>query len=216
MGYWGDIRLGDTIDMKFCTVGTTGAPTQLAGSPSIAAYVGNSTTELTTGLTLTVDFDGRTGLNNVRVVASSGNGYTSAANYGLIITAGTVGGVSVVGYEVASFSIENRSALMPTTAARTLDVSAGGEAGVDWANVGSQSATTTLTNTTVATVTTVNGLAASSVTATAIAAGAITSAKFAAGAIDAAAIADNAIDAASIAADAITAAKIADNAIDAG
>jgi hypothetical protein len=38
---------------------------------------------------------------------------------------------------VGQVSIENRSALMPTTAARTLDVSAGGEAGLDWANIGS-------------------------------------------------------------------------------
>lgn len=137
MSYYGDIRLGDTIDIKFCTVTTTGAPTQLAGTPVISAYPGNSTTQLTAGITLSVDFDGVTGLNNVRVVASSGNGYAAATNYALIITAGTVGGTSVVGYEIGSFSIENRSALMPTTAGRTLDVSAGGEAGLDWANIGS-------------------------------------------------------------------------------
>jgi len=40
---------------------------------------------------------------------------------------------------------------MPTTAGRTLDVSAGGEAGVDWANVGSPTTTLALTGTTVAT-----------------------------------------------------------------
>lgn len=135
--YHGDIRLGDTIDIKFCTVATTGAPTTLAGTPSVAAYPGNSTTEVTAGITLTVDFDGRTGMHNVRIVASSGNGYATATNYTLVITAGTVSGTSVVGYCIGSFSIENRSALMPTTAARTLDVSAGGEAGLDWANIGS-------------------------------------------------------------------------------
>jgi hypothetical protein len=151
MGYFGDIRLGDTIDIKFCTVTTTGAPTQLAGSPVISVYPGNSTTQLTAGITLSVDFDSVTGLNNVRVVASGGNGYATATNYGLIITTGTVGGTSVVGYEVGSFSIENRSALMPTTAGQTLDVSAGGEAGVDWGNVGSKTTTNALTGTTIAT-----------------------------------------------------------------
>lgn len=135
--YHGDIRLGDTIDIKFCTVATTGAPTTLAGTPSIAAYPGNSTTEITAGITLSVDFDSRTGMHNVRVVASSGNGYATATNYTLVITAGTVGGTSVVGYCIGSFSVENRSAVMPTTAARTLDISATGEAGIDWANVGS-------------------------------------------------------------------------------
>jgi hypothetical protein len=155
MAYYGDIRLGDTIDMKFTTRSfTTGAPTTLAGTPVISAYPGNSTTQLTAGITLTVDFDTVTGLHNVRVVATSGNGYATATNYELVITTGTVGGVSVVGEVVGSFSIEARSAVMPTTAARTLDVSATGEAGVDWANVGGATTSVSLTNTTVATVTT--------------------------------------------------------------
>jgi hypothetical protein len=42
-------------------------------------------------------------------------------------------------------------ALRPTVATRTLDVSAGGEAGVDWANVGSPTTTVGLTNTTIST-----------------------------------------------------------------
>lgn len=134
--YYGDIRLGDTIDIKFTTRrGDTGAPTQLAGSPAVAAYVGNGTTEITAGITLTVDFDSRTGLNNVRVVASSGNGFATATNVQLVITAGTVNAVSVVGEVIGSFSIEARSAVMPTTAARTLDVSAAGNAGIDWSNI---------------------------------------------------------------------------------
>jgi hypothetical protein len=136
MSYHGDIRLGDTIDIKFVTTAVaTGAPTQLAGSPVISAYVGNGTTQLTAGITLTVDFDSVTGLNNVRVVATSGNGYATATNVQLVITTGTVGGTSVVGYVVGTFSIEARSAVMPTVAARTLDVTATGAAGIDWGNV---------------------------------------------------------------------------------
>jgi len=135
--YRGDIRLGDTIDIKFTTRQISGAPSTLGGTPAISAYVGNGTTQITAGITLTADFDGVTGLNNVRVVATSGNGFATATNVDLVITTGTVNSVSVVGEVIGSFSIEARSALMPTTAARTLDVSAGGEAGVDWANVGS-------------------------------------------------------------------------------
>ncbi len=41
--------------------------------------------------------------------------------------------------------------LVPTTAGRKLDVSAGGEAGVDWANVGSPTTSLALTGTTIAT-----------------------------------------------------------------
>jgi hypothetical protein len=135
MSYHGDIRLEDTIDIPFTTVSTTGAPTTLAGTPVVSAYVGNSTTQLTAGITLSVDFDGVTGFHNVRVAATAANGYTAPTNVSLVITTGTVGGTSVVGYKVGSFSIEARSAVMPTTAARKLDVSAGGEAGIDWANI---------------------------------------------------------------------------------
>ena len=41
--------------------------------------------------------------------------------------------------------------LVPTTAGRTLDVSAGGEAGIDWANVGTPGSTVNLSATTIAT-----------------------------------------------------------------
>ena len=135
--YHGDIRLGDTLDLKFTTRRfTTGAPFTLAGSPVISAYVGNSTTEITAGITLTVDFDSRTGLNNVRVVATSGNGYATASNVDLVITTGTVDSVSVVGEVVASFSIEARSALMAATAGRTLVVDAAGLADANMVKVG--------------------------------------------------------------------------------
>lgn len=109
MTYLGDIALGDTIDLKFTTVNSSGVPTTLAGTPTVACYVDNGTTEITAGVTLTVDFDARTGLHNVRVVATSGNGYATGTNVQVVITAGTVSGSSVVGYVVGSFSIEARS-----------------------------------------------------------------------------------------------------------
>lgn len=136
MAYHGDIRLGDTIDIKFTTIDGSGAPTTLGGTPSVAAYVGNNTTEITAGITLSVDFDSRTGLNNVRSVATSGNGYATASNVKLVVTAGTVGGVSIVGYVVGSFSIENRSALMPATAGRTLVVDGAGLADANMVKAG--------------------------------------------------------------------------------
>ena len=52
--------------------------------------------------------------------------------------------------------------LQPTTAGRTLDVSAAGEAGVDWANVGGQGTSVTLSATTVNDLTTKTGFSLSS------------------------------------------------------
>lgn len=74
-------------------------------------------------------------------------------------------------------------ALNPTTAGRTLDVSSGGEAGLDWSNIGSPTTSQTLSGTTVGTATvagTVNALAAGVITAASIANDAITAAKVAA------------------------------------
>lgn len=83
-------------------------PTTLSGSPVVSAYIGNDTTQLTAGITLSADFDSVTGLNNVRVVATSGNGYTTGTEVQLIVTTGTLGGQSVAGMHVGSFSIEKR------------------------------------------------------------------------------------------------------------
>src|SRR5688500_11342163 len=106
------MQLGDyaddaTLDFAFTTRNTSGVPTTLAGSPACAVYKANSTTEITTGVTLTVDYDARTGLNHVRVDLSASASYTTGADYSLVITAGTVGGTSVVGEVLARFSIEN-------------------------------------------------------------------------------------------------------------
>jgi len=195
MAYIGDFALGSTFDTKFTTIDSTGLPVTLAGTPVISAYPDNSTTELTAGITLTVGFDSRTGMHNIRVVATGANGYATATNYQLVITTGTVDGISVVGYVVAEFSIEARSAIRPTTAGRTLDVTAAGEAGIDWANIGSP--------------TTAQNLSATNIDVDQVVAsvsGAVGS--VAAGGITATSIATNAIDADALAADAV--AEIAD------
>lgn len=130
--YRGDIRLGATLDFKFTTRQfSAGGPFTLAGTPSLAAYVDNGTTEITAGLTLTVDFDSKTGLNHVRVVASSANGFAAGTNVQIVIAVGTVDGVSVANEVVGEFSIEARSALMPATAGRTLVVESDGVAHAD-------------------------------------------------------------------------------------
>jgi hypothetical protein len=53
-----------------------------------------------------------------------------------------------------NFSLIDMAPLQSTTTGRTLDVSTGGEAGVDWANVGSPTTTVALSGTTVAVATT--------------------------------------------------------------
>lgn len=128
--YIGDYSPGDTIDCNFGTVRpSTGASFTLAGTPVISAYKDNSTTQGTTGVSLTADFDSVTGMNHVRVTtASDGTFFSAGSFFDLVITTGTVDSVSVTGQSVCSFTLGKVSALRPTTAARTLLVSAAGAA----------------------------------------------------------------------------------------
>ena len=239
--YLDDYNLSATIDFKFTTRKSTGLPTQLAGSPAVSVYKTNSTTQTTTGVTLTVDFDSVTGLNHVRIDTSAdGTFYAAGCDFAVVITAGTVDSISVVGETVATFSILNRSALRPTTAGQTLNTSY-----VD-AAVSSRMATYTqpsgflaatfpttvasTTNITAATGVTVSAIGNGVITAASIAADAITDAKVASdvtiasvtGAVGSvtgnvggsvASIATGGITAASFAAGAIDAAAIAADAI---
>jgi len=200
--YLGDFSASAVIDFKFTTFRpSTGAPFTLAGTPEVSVYKDNDLAQTITGVALTVDFDGVTGLNHVRVTTTDAF-YANGSEFECVITAGTVDSVSVVGSCVGRFTLRSQASLYPTAAGNTLDVNANGEAGIDWANVGNPTTTLALTNTTIANVT-VGSISANAITAASIATDAITAAKIATGAIDADAIA----------ADAITSAKIADSAI---
>lgn len=225
MAHLGDFDASAVIYGKFTTYRpSTGAAYALGGTPALSVYKDNSTTQSTSGVTLTADFDGVTGLNHFAIDTSAdGSFYAAGSFFDIVITTGTVDGVSVVGSVVASFTIRKNSALKPTTAGRTLDVSSGGEAGLDWANVGSPTTTLALSGTTISTsqaVASVSGAVGSvtgnvggsvgSVTGNvggnvvgsigSVATGGIVAASFAAGAIDAAAIATDAITSAELAA----------------
>lgn len=115
MSYYGDRALSSTVMFQF-TTSVNGTPTTLSGSPVISVYK-NSTTEGTTGVTLTADYDSRTGLNHVVIDTSAdGTFFATGNDFSCVITTGTVGGVSQVGVEVGSFSIGRSSASAPTVA----------------------------------------------------------------------------------------------------
>lgn len=111
MSALGNFTLGTTIYAKFTTVTTTGAPTQLAGTPVVSVYENDDNTQITSGVTLNVDEDGVTGLNQLVIVATAANGFQVGGFYDAVITTGTVGGTSVVGYTVANFTIEATNAV---------------------------------------------------------------------------------------------------------
>jgi hypothetical protein len=153
MASLGDFDAGATLYFKFTTFRpSTGAPFTLAGTPAVSVYKDASTTQSTAGVTLTADFDAVTGLNHVAIDTSAdGTFYAVGSFFDVVVTTGTVDSVSAVGVVVGRFTLRKTACLKPTTAGRALDVSAGGEAGIDLANVGSPTTTLNLSGTTIST-----------------------------------------------------------------
>jgi hypothetical protein len=136
-----------------------------------------------TGYTLTAAYD------SAKTAASQANVATELTNYGALkpTTAGrtldvtatgeagldfdnTVGtlakGTDITGFnDLSAANVQTElttyGALKPTTAGRTLDVSTGGEAGLDWANIGAPTTTVGLTGTTISTTQTITSVSGS-------------------------------------------------------
>jgi len=136
--YLGDYDAATVIYGKFTTFRpSTGAAYTLAGTPALSVYKDNSTTQSTTGVTLTADFDTVTGLNHFAIDTSAdGTFYAAGSNFDIVITTGTVDSVSVVGAVVGRFSLRKNSALKPATGGRTLVVDASGLADANMVKCG--------------------------------------------------------------------------------
>jgi len=104
----GDRTEDSTLNFHFFTTDASNSPTTLSGTPALSVFKDDGTTESTAGITLNVDFDSLTGLNHVTIDTSADAFYATGADYSVVITTGTVDGVSVVGAVLATFSIENR------------------------------------------------------------------------------------------------------------
>ena len=105
MSYQGSYAPGTLVYWIFATA-VDGVPTVFAGSPAVTVYK-NSLTQSTTGVTLTIDYDGVVGQNQVKIATSSDTAfYEKGAQFSVVISSGTVGGKSVVGRPVGSFSMQ--------------------------------------------------------------------------------------------------------------
>ena len=126
MDYRGDLAPGTIVRVKFPTHTAAGAPATLAGTPAASVYKDGSTTQSTTGITLTVDFDGVVGLHQVAIdTAADAAFYAAGSDFEIVLTAGTVDGVSVVGSVVGSFSLRARPAWLHSAGLDGVVVEAG-------------------------------------------------------------------------------------------
>lgn len=155
--YLGDFPTGKTIYVPFHTFNSSGASVTITGLAvtDIEIYRNGSVTQRASdaGYALLdtdgIDFDGLTGIHGFSIDTSDNTDagfYAAGYDYWVVVSAITVDS-QTVSFVAATFSIDNRQLLRPTVASRTLDVSAGGEAGVDWANVGSPTTTLNLSGT---------------------------------------------------------------------
>lgn len=138
MNNLGDFDLSAVVYGKFTTFRpSTGASFTLGGTPALSVYKDNSLTQSTAGITLTADFDSVTGFNHFAVDTSSdGTFYSSGSFFDVVITTGTVDGVSVVGACVGQFTLRKTADLKPATAGRTLVVDSAGIADANAVKVG--------------------------------------------------------------------------------
>lgn len=149
--YLGDFRIGKTVRKMWNSNAIAGESITRATNGTVSVYKDGGTTQSTTGVTDTEDFDSLTGVHLVAVDTSAdGTFYSAGSDFEVVLSAATIDG-KTINATLFSFSLENRSALMPTTDGRKLDVSSGGEAGVDWANVGSPTTSLNLSGTTIST-----------------------------------------------------------------
>jgi len=105
----GDRELGQSIVVPFNTVSaSTGAPTAIVGSAFDVLELSTKTPYVGVALVPDLDFLGVTGLHRV-VIDSSASFFRVGQDYIVRLTAGTVGGVSVVGRICGAFAIGARS-----------------------------------------------------------------------------------------------------------
>jgi hypothetical protein len=93
---------------------SAGSPVSIAASPALICYKDGATASGSTlGLTLTVDSSSITGLHKVAVdLTASTSFYSTGSTFSICFTAGTAGGTSLVGMEVAHFTIGRQTVPM--------------------------------------------------------------------------------------------------------
>lgn len=222
----GDVPVDDTLYCPFDTFDSDGASVTITGLAvtDIEIYKNGSVTQRASdnGYALLdtdgIDFDGAVGLHGFSVDLSDNSDagfYVAGSTYWINVNAITVDSQTVR----FTYHFTIGKLLRPTTAGRTLDVTANGEAGLDLDNTSgtldaAQLGADCITSAKIADDAFVAAnFATGAFTADAFAADALVAATFATGAFTADAFAANALVAATFAADFLTAAKIADDAI---
>jgi hypothetical protein len=116
--YKGDLLPGATLKFLWNSSGANGASITRATNGTISVYKDGGTTQTTTGVTDTEDFDSLTGVHLVAIDTSSDETfYSPHSDFSVVLSAATIDG-QTVNAVIAEFSIMNRGSLKFATYAK--------------------------------------------------------------------------------------------------
>ena len=118
----GDYTLEDSVYILFTTRAfATGIPGVLSAA-TVAVYEDVTATPIETSIAVTETLNSINGLNAVTIAALAASGYNAGGHYHVVIEAGTVDSVSVVGEVIGSFTIAASDAVAAVAALDTVVV----------------------------------------------------------------------------------------------
>lgn len=104
--YLGDFRRSQNVRFQWNSFNSSGASVTRSTNGTISVYKDGGTTQTTTGVTDTEDFDSLTGVHDV-LIATTDAFYVPGSDYSVVLSAATIDG-QTVNAVLAHFSIENR------------------------------------------------------------------------------------------------------------
>lgn len=123
----GNIAVGQTLHFLFSTNDGNGAAVAPSTAGTVSVYKDDDTTQTTVGVTYTPSFDGVTGINLVKIVASDAF-YAAGHDYSVVLSGAVIDG-ETVNAVLAAFSIEHRYPNPASNADALLDRTNGIETG---------------------------------------------------------------------------------------
>jgi len=117
-----DYQLEDSVYFLFTTRAfATGIPGTLSAA-TVAVYEDVTATPIETSIAVTETLNSIAGLNAVTIAALAASGYNAGGHYHVVIEAGEVDSVSVIGEVVGNFTIESAPVVWAKVAAPTTAV----------------------------------------------------------------------------------------------
>ncbi len=144
VAFYGDYDTTETVDIPFNTFDSNDPTASVtitdlvAGDIEIHKDGGTTQRSSDAGVTISIDFDSVTGNHMAHIDLSDNTdaGFYAAGSRYQVRMEGTTVDAGTINAWIGSFSIG--CTLRPTTAGRTIDITATGAAGIDWANVEGQ------------------------------------------------------------------------------